>query len=256
MRITLNVLFCMIAAVLVSPSYALAADAANGDGCENCTDTPATVTDGGKSGIVDADKLEVKDPWGGMNRAFFGFNNVFQKGLAIPLAKGYSAVTPKLMRKGFKNFFANIGMPRRLVNCLLQGKVKGAGVELGRFGMNTVFGLAGFMDPAKDYYDIQPRNEDFGQTLACWNFCPGPYVQWPFFGPSNVRDTIGALPDLALDPVRYLPCIPELSVSVVRAVNNESYYVTPYQELMMKSGHPYVTQRNQYILKRREECAK
>jgi phospholipid-binding lipoprotein MlaA len=41
-------------------------------------------------------------------------------------------------------------------------------------------------------------DEDFGQTLGRWGVGTGPYLVLPLLGPSNVRDGVGLLPDLAL----------------------------------------------------------
>ena len=61
-------------------------------------------------------------------------------------------------------------MPKRMINSLLQFRVKEAFVEFGRFCMNTTVGLGGFADVAstkKILVDIDPGGEDFGQS-------PGP----------------------------------------------------------------------------------
>ena len=68
-------------------------------------------------------------------------------------------------------------------------------------------GLFGLFDVA-GAYDVQPAQEDLGQTLAAWGVPPGPYLMLPFLGPSNLRDAAGR----SIDSVIYYP-INELSDS-------------------------------------------
>ena len=110
-----------------------------------------------------ADPLE---PW---NRFWFAFNDIFFLHVAKPVYNFYETVVPQPIRGGVKNFYANILMPKRMINSLLQFRVKEAFVEFGRFCMNTTVGLGGFADVAstkKILVDIDPGGEDFGQTLA------------------------------------------------------------------------------------------
>ena len=48
-----------------------------------------------------------------------------------------------MTRLAIRNFFHNLGVPARAVNCLLQGKFRAAGTELCRFGINTTVGVLG-----------------------------------------------------------------------------------------------------------------
>ena len=135
-----------------------------------------------------ADPLE---PW---NRFWFAFNDIFFLHVAKPVYNFYETVVPQPIRGGVKNFYANILMPKRMINSLLQFRVKEAFVEFGRFCMNTTVGLGGFADVAstkKILVDIDPGGEDFGQTLGRWGIGHGFYIVWPFLGPSSVRESIG-----------------------------------------------------------------
>ena len=87
-----------------------------------------------------ADPLE---PW---NRMVFTFNDKLYFWVMKPAASGYNTVVPKGVRISARNFFDNLSMPVRFVNASLQGKIKSAAVELARFGVNTVFGIAGLFD--------------------------------------------------------------------------------------------------------------
>jgi phospholipid-binding lipoprotein MlaA len=86
---------------------------------------------------------KIKDPLEPMNRAFFHFNDKLYFWVLKPTSKGYNKVVPKPARTCVGRFFANVKYPVHLVNNLLQGKFKAAGVETGRFVVNSTVGVAG-----------------------------------------------------------------------------------------------------------------
>lgn len=105
-----------------------------------------------------------------------------------------------------KNFFSNILFPVRFINNILQFRFMEAGVEFGRFFINTTTS-AGFADVAKGLktvVPVDPAGEDFGQTLGRWGLGHGFYLVWPFIGPSSARDTVGRVGDLFAEPMFYL----------------------------------------------------
>jgi Surface lipoprotein len=79
-----------------------------------------------------------------------------------PVAKGYNFITPDLVQVGVSNFFYNIRFAPRFLNNVFQGKVKGAGIELGRFLINSTVGIGGFFDVAKKI-DLVTPEEDLGR---------------------------------------------------------------------------------------------
>ena len=133
-----------------------------------------------------------KDPIEGWNRAVFGFNEALDRAVLKPVAEGYKAVVPELVRNGISNVFANIGDGWSAINQLLQGKPVAAAEMTMRVATNTLFGLGGLFDVASDL-GIERRSEDFGQTLGRWGLPAGPYLVLPVLGPSSLRDT-AALP--------------------------------------------------------------
>jgi phospholipid-binding lipoprotein MlaA len=135
-----------------------------------------------------------RDPWEGMNRATFEFNDGLDRALVKPVAEGYRFVMPDPARTAVTNFFANLKDPWIAVNQLLQGKPRLAIDDLGRFVWNSTFGLLGLIDVASDM-GLAKHNEDFGQTLAVWGADFGPYFVIPILGPSSVRDGVGLIPD-------------------------------------------------------------
>ncbi len=159
------------------------------------------------------------DPLENYNRPVFKFNdNVYNYGIK-PFNKGYELV-PEPARASVRKFFTNIFMPGRFLNCLFQGKMKGAGTEMARFIINSSMGIGGLFDPAKKFFNLELQDEDFGQTLARYGVKDGAYIVMPFIGPSNVRDTIGFIGDIAMNPLTFV-----------------SIFVTPFASI----GNPYAT---------------
>lgn len=208
----------------------------------------------------------VADPLSGFNRAMFTFNDDIYFGLLRPIAIGYRFVVPTPARVSIKNFFFNLLTPVRLINCLLQGKGRAAGGELGRFFINTTVGMLGFYDPAQIYPELNPPSEDFGQTLGHWTIGNGFYIVWPFFGMSTLRDTVGSVGDWAINPVSFMQLInldagaltsgtTNVVAFSVRVVNDTSFRIGDYEALKNAALDPYEAFRNAYIQYRLSKIA-
>ena len=152
------------------------------------------------AGCASVRSPDPRDPWEPMNRAFFEFNDGFDRVLLKPAAQGYRFVLPEPIREGVRNFYSNLQDPWIALNQLLQGKVELAINDLSRFLWNSTIGLLGIFDWATDM-GLPKHREDFGQTLAVWGVGFGPYFVIPILGPSSVRDAGG----LVVDTIGYLP---------------------------------------------------
>ncbi|MGZ5650158.1 MAG: MlaA family lipoprotein [Usitatibacter sp.] len=139
-----------------------------------------------------------KDPWEGLNRKTYAFNDALDRAILKPVAQGYERVVPDFAREGVNNFFDNLDDIATSLNNLLQGKAKEGFSDAGRFAVNSVFGVFGLWDIATPL-GLEKHNEDFGQTLGWWGVQPGPYLVLPLLGPSTVRDA----PSKAADPSWY-----------------------------------------------------
>lgn len=135
-----------------------------------------------------------RDPFEPMNRAVFEFNDTADRFVFKPVAEGYRAALPEMVRTGVRNFFANLRDPWIALNQLMQGKIEPALSDSWRFIVNTTFGIGGIFDIATDMR-LPKHNEDFGQTLAVWGLDFGPYLVIPIWGPSSVRDGVGLIAD-------------------------------------------------------------
>jgi phospholipid-binding lipoprotein MlaA len=164
----------------------------------------------------------VYDPLEKINRGIFAFNDACDRWVLEPVATGWDTVMPDPFQRGISNFFGNLSVPRRILNDLLQAKPGKAGSDLGRFAINTTFGLIGFFDPAGEH-GFPPADEDFGQTLGVWGIPPGPYLVLPFFGPSDPRDTVGLVGDTVTTPEFWLaPYYVSYPATATRLVNARS----------------------------------
>jgi phospholipid-binding lipoprotein MlaA len=148
-----------------------------------------------------------KDPWEGINRPIFSFNDTLDTYALKPLAQGYQFVTPRIAQDGIHNVFNNLGEVKNLANNLLQAKFHSAGVDTSRFLLNSTIGLVGLIDIAMSM-GLQRSDEDFGQTLGHWGVNSGPYLVLPLLGPSTLRDAPAILPDAYANPVRYIGDVP------------------------------------------------
>ena len=138
---------------------------------------------------------EVFDPLSGYNRYMTTFNDKVFLNVLNPISKGYAYITPEPIRIGINNFFENIMFPVRFSNNLLQLKFQNSSEELERFVINSLWGLGGVLDSATNELHIKSHKEDFGQTLGFYGVGEGFPIVLPFLGPSNLRDTVGIIPD-------------------------------------------------------------
>ena len=190
----------------------------------------------------------IRDPFEPINRIFFHFNDKLYFWILKPVATGYKKVTPDQFRICARNFFSNLTMPIRAVNCLLQGKFIGFGSELLRFLVNSTVGMLGLGDPAQTALKLEKQDEDFGQTLGLYGFGPGFYINWPVLGPSSVRGTAGFAGNYYLDPAAWVS-IDFGEWFVIRGcemVNTTSLSLGEYEALKKAALDPYVALRDAY----------
>ncbi len=165
---------------------------------------------------ADEEAGEENDPWEPVNANIFEFNLKVDRYVLKPVAKGYDFVMPDLVQVGISNIFSNLRFAPRFLNNVFQGKLKGAGIEVGRFLINSTVGLAGFFDLATKV-DLVTPEEDLGQTLGFYGVKPGPYLVLPLLQPFTVRDFAGYVGDVFLNPINWL-VVPIIEVDGVPSV--------------------------------------
>jgi phospholipid-binding lipoprotein MlaA len=192
------------------------------------------------------------DPWRAFNEKMFFFNHdILDRYLLKPIAKGWNKALPDGGKRALDRAFDNLGMPRRLVNNLLQGRFRGAACELARFGVNTTIGVVGLLDVAKAQLHIDKSDADTGQTLGLYGFGPGPYLVLPTLQPLTVRDGIGYGVDGLLDPFGYVtPFFATAGVSIVKQINERSLNLEVFQDVEDSVFELYSAVRNGYLQRR------
>jgi phospholipid-binding lipoprotein MlaA len=195
------------------------------------------------------------DPFEPMNRVVFSFNEAADDYVIKPIAQAYKFVLPEFARTGVTNFFSNINDVLIAANNLLQGKPMEAANDIGRFLVNSTIGVLGLFDVATDI-GLDKNREDFGQTLGVWGFSDGPYVVLPFFGASNVRDTVGFVVDVETDfmiNTNKLNSDEKIAVNALRVINRRADLLDAGQLLEDAAFDKYSFVRDGYLQRRRNQ---
>jgi len=137
----------------------------------------------------------VKDCFESINRATFAVNKGLDRIVFEPVAKVYRFL-PSPVRAGTSNALTNLSSLVTIPNNILQGEFKKAGINTGRFALNTTVGVLGIFNVAKRMNFPEYEKEDYGQTLGVMGVGTGCYVVLPVIGPSTVRDTVGSFANL------------------------------------------------------------
>lgn len=166
-----------------------------------------------------------RDPFEGVNRAIFSFNEGADRYVLKPVAQAYRYVTPDLVDQGVTNVFNNLGDVSTFANSILQGKFHNAVVALNRVIYNTTFGILGLFDVATNF-GLEADDEDFGQTLAAWGYDDSAYLMLPLLGPSTVRDLAGLAVDStvfeALDYIDEVNADERIMLSALNAIDKRA----------------------------------
>ena len=137
------------------------------------------------------DPAEVKECWESFNRASFALNQGLDKVIFKPVASVYRTL-PTPIKSGVSNSLDNLSNVVTIPNNILQGEFSKAGVNTGRFIINTTVGILGFVDVATLIGFEEYEKEDYGQSLAVHGVGPGCYLVLPVLGPKTARDTLAS----------------------------------------------------------------
>ena len=190
-----------------------------------------------------------QDPWESWNRGVYRFNDVVDRAVAKPVAKTYVKVVPSPIRIGVSNFFANLNTPTVMINDALQGKLLAAANDLGRFVLNSTVGLGGILDPASAA-GLNKNNEDFGQTLGKWGVHPGPFVELPVLGPSDLRDAPALVVDSYTNPRQYIRNAWIKYGLYLPDLTDRRAALLPLEETLKNVYDPYAFVRDAYLQRR------
>ena len=206
----------------------------------------------------------VKDCFEGLNRATFSLNQGLDKVIFKPVAKGYRSL-PSPVRTGTSNVLVNLSSLITIPNNILQGEFKTAGVNTGRFAINTTVGILGIFDVAKKIGFSEYEKEDYGQTLGVWGVGAGCYVVLPVLGPSTVRDTVGSFVNvLGGDPYynasthgnnEYLSDSLYMKTKIVSGIDFRAKNLESIDNLEKNSMDFYASIRSLYLQDRQRKIA-
>jgi len=196
----------------------------------------------------DEEELAEYDPWAPFNEKTFAFNHGLDSHVIKPAAKAYDKVVPNWVQRAFNNMFENVGSFRRILSTALQGRFNDMGQELGRFVINTMFGLGGFIDAAPSFGVQEKTPADMGQTFGVWGAGPGPYLVLPFLPPLTLRDAFGFAFDTALDPITWVaPFAAAVGVTGEKTINERSLNLELYENVEENVFDLYSAVRNAYL---------
>jgi len=195
------------------------------------------------------------DPWESFNDKMFTFNHDYLDAYVLkPAAKGYDVVVGDGEKQIIHNVFDYLGFPKRFVNSVLQGKLDGAGREMARFLINTILGGVGMTDVAKYQFGIEKSDEDTGQTLAVLGWEQSRYLVLPLMPPLTLRDGVGYLFDIALDPISYfIPIAASFGKKTEDIVNERALNLETFESVEEGTLDLYSAVRNFYLNTRRRQ---
>ncbi|MDA9188868.1 VacJ family lipoprotein [Candidatus Pelagibacter sp.] len=216
----------------------------------------------GENNLSKKNSGEVKDCFEGLNRATFSLNQGLDKVIFKPVAKGYRKL-PSPIRSGTSNALENISSLITIPNNILQGEFRKAGVNTGRFVVNTTIGILGIFDVATKMDFPEYEREDYGQTFGAWGIGAGCYVVLPIIGPSTVRDAFGSFVNvLGGDPYynasvhgnnQYLDKDIYMTTKIVSGIDFRAKNLESIDNLEKNSMDFYASVRSLYLQDRQQK---
>ena len=216
----------------------------------------------GENNLSKKNSDEVKDCFEGLNRATFSLNQGLDKVIFKPVAKGYRKL-PSPIRSGTSNALENISSLITIPNNILQGEFRKAGINTGRFAVNTTVGILGIFDVATKMDFPEYEREDYGQTFGAWGIGAGCYVVLPVIGPSTVRDAFGSFVNvLGGDPYynasvhgnnQYLDKDIYMTTKIVSGIDFRAKNLEAIDNLEKNSMDFYASVRSLYLQDRQQK---
>ena len=207
---------------------------------------------------------KVKDCFENINRTTFALNQGLDKVIFKPVAKVYRGL-PSPVRTGTNNVLVNLSSLITVPNNILQGEFKKAGVNTGRFAINTTVGILGIFNVAEKIGFSEYEKEDYGQTLGVWGVGEGCYLVIPVLGPTTLRDTAGSFVNiLGGDPWynasahgnnEYLTKSQYMTTKVLTGVDFRAKNLETIDNLQKNSMDFYASVRSLYLQDRQRKIS-
>tara|TARA_B100000767_G_scaffold115086_1_gene109813 strand:+ start:475 stop:1269 length:795 start_codon:yes stop_codon:yes gene_type:complete len=219
----------------------------------------------GENSLSKKNSIQTKDCFERINRATFAFNQVFDKAIIKPLAKTYR-ILPSPVRDGTGNALNNLSSLITIPNNILQGDLKKALVNTGRFAIDTTVGVLGIFNVSglMDFPDYE--KEDYGQTLGSWGVKEGCYLVIPVLGPSTIRDTAGSFINVLGGDVwynvsvhgnnEYLSKSQYITTKILTGVDYRSKNISSFENLEKNSIDFYASVRSLYLQNQQQKIRK
>lgn len=138
---------------------------------------------------------EIADPLEPLNRAAFWLNDRLYTRILQPLCDA----APVEIQAFLATVLERGQSPLQLGGVELQFKFRDAGSEFGRFILHGLIGLLDRVDP-ETTAALATGDEDFGRALESFGLGSGFYLVLPVFGPSSLRDGMGWVASVYLEP--------------------------------------------------------
>lgn len=219
----------------------------------NITRSIIVITAAALAGCASAPTANPADPLEPINRGIYKFNDTMDKAVIKPVARGYQAAVPTVVRVMISNFFSNLDDIDVTANDLLQFKLKQGFSDGMRFVVNSTIGVFGLIDVASQG-GLEKHQQDFGLTLGKWGIGNGPYLVLPILGPSTLRDTAGLYGDGFASPLYQMSNMRARNQSyMLRGLSHRAAFLNQERVLDEAMIDPYQFIRESYLLHRRSQ---
>ncbi len=199
------------------------------------------------------------DPIAEINQESYRITQQLDDTFVEPVAYAYRDGIPGPLRDGLGNVVNNLREPNNALNFLLQGKIGKTLETIGRFAINSTFGLGGLIDIAeKPGIGLPFRRNGFGNTMGVYGVGSGPYLYLPLTGATNARDFTGSFLDQLLLPVAVGKPFNRLEFTVpfyLVANLEDRLAVDAEMDRISDTIDPYAARRDSYLYRRAREIA-
>ena len=194
-----------------------------------------------------------EDSWHVFNHTMFAIQDVVMEYGAKPLNHVYCSILPRPLINGIDNAVDNSEYPVRFFATLFRGEGGCAWDETKRFVVNTVLGVGGLFDPAKNWFGVFSTDASLSGTLAAWGVPKGNSLILPFVPRSNVRDCAGYALDQGLDPKTYIDIFFPTGIWIGWTTafwpNYLAMGIDPWNAHVKRSSNPYAAYRQMIAAK-------
>ncbi len=188
--------------------------------------------------------IEISDPLEPVNRGIFQFNKALDKVIFDPVVWTYRKIVPKFGREMVHNATHNMLEPVTALNALLQGEMDDMANACGRFLTNSILGIGGLHDVAKEA-GFERKEYGFDSTLKVYGVPSGIYLVMPILGPSSPRKVVGDIADYASNPFTYVfDGDTKAALAGVALVDSKDQYHEVVEHIELSAMDEYVTVRS------------